>query len=114
MPEHQEDQEQGKAFEAQPPEAALAALGGGEQPVALTAAGPEAKQPIEASNIEGLRRQATELQGMAKVQQGLEQNIVGGGLQEMADRYGGHRLLAAMTTKGPTSPTTMGELRGML
>jgi hypothetical protein len=69
----------------------------------------EAERAPEAIDIPSLRNKATELQGLSMVQNGLEVSIVGGGLEFMARKFGGDRLLTALQ-----SGTTMAEVVELL
>lgn len=70
----------------------------------------EAEQrAVEAGDIKALYDKETELHGIHEVERGLEDTIVGAGLQVMADRYGAERLLGALRNGDP-KPTTMAEV----
>lgn len=56
----------------------------------------EQEKTFEKSDSDALREKASELRGISEVQRGLEESIIGAGLQTMADRYGADRLLDAM------------------
>ncbi|MFZ1242551.1 MAG: hypothetical protein WAQ22_00200 [Candidatus Saccharimonas sp.] len=60
----------------------------------------EREKTLEKGDIDNLQHKASELNGIHDVQRGLEISIIESGLQVMANRYGGDKLLTAMQTRG--------------
>jgi len=69
---------------------------------------PQAPKSLEAPDIDTLQRKKGELNGIQSVAHGLEDAIVENGLQVMANRYGGDKVLAAL--QADDAPVTMSDV----